>query len=72
MTKTSTIGDVFTKAEIKKAQKLFAKCKPGEFNKRVVAEIVEPAMPRINKATGQENDARYFGYLLEHLLTVKD
>jgi hypothetical protein len=72
MTKTSTIGDVFTKTEIKKAQKLFAKCKPGEFNKRVVAEIVEPAMPRINKATGQENDARYFGYLLEHLLTVKD
>lgn len=67
--KTITISDVFTDAEIKKAQKLFAKCKPGEFNKLVVEQIVQPAMPRINKATGQENDARYFGYMLEHVLT---
>ncbi|MCK1671080.1 hypothetical protein [Bradyrhizobium sp. 150] len=67
--KTITISDVFTDAEIKKAQKLFAKCKPGQFNKLVVEQIVQPAMPRINKATGQENDARYFGYLLEHAIT---
>ena len=26
-------------------------------------------MPRINKATGQENDADYIGYLLEAVLT---
>ena len=62
------IGELFTDRELRAAAKLYAQCQPGEFNRRVVAEIVGPAMPRINKATGQENDARYFGYALEYAL----
>lgn len=62
------IDQIFTASEIKAAIKLYAECKPGEFNKRAVDEIVTPAMPRINKATGQENDPRYLGYALEYAL----
>ena len=63
-----TIGELFTEREINAAVKLYNECKPGEFNKRVVEKIVEPAMARINKVTGQENDPRYFGYLLEFVI----
>jgi hypothetical protein len=68
MTKTIAIGELFTEAELKAATKLYGKCKPGEFNKRVVEQIVKPALPRINKVTGQENDAQYWGYALEFAL----
>jgi hypothetical protein len=69
VTKQISIGELFTAAELKAATKLYGECKPGEFNKRVVKQIVEPALPRINKVTGQENDARYWGYALEFALT---
>jgi hypothetical protein len=60
-----SISQLFTDVEIKAAVKLYAECSPGTFNKRVVEQIVRPAMDRINKATGQENDERYIGYMLE-------
>lgn len=63
--KQVTIAELFTDNEIKAAVKLHAECKPGEFNRRVVEQLVRPIMPRINKATGQENDERYIGYMLE-------
>jgi hypothetical protein len=69
MAKLIAIGEVFTEAELKAATKLFGECKPGEFNKRVIEQIVEPALPRINEVTGQANDARYWGYALEFALT---
>lgn len=68
MTKTITVGELFTATELKAATKLYGKCKPGEFNTRVVEQIVKPALPRINKVTGQANDARYWGYALEFAL----
>jgi hypothetical protein len=64
------IGEIFTMRELRAAGKLYAECKPGEFNRRVVAEIVTPALPRINKTTGQENDARYLGYALEYAFDI--
>jgi hypothetical protein len=67
--KQLNLGDLFTKDEIEAASKLFFECKPGEFNRRVVEQIVQPAMLRINAATGQENDARYMGYLLEYVFS---
>ena len=69
MANTVSLGELFTPAELRAATKLYCECKPGEFNKRVVEQIVEPALPRINKVTGQENDARYWGYALEYALT---
>jgi hypothetical protein len=71
-TNSITISKIFTDAEIERARKLLNECErrpPGLLHKRIVTEIVKPAMPRINKATGQENDADYIGYLLEAVLT---
>jgi hypothetical protein len=31
-------------------------------------KLLEPAMPRIDRVTGQQNDVRYFAYLLEHVV----
>jgi hypothetical protein len=67
MTETVRLGDIFTNAEMKQARKLFLQCRKDgtRFNDCVVTQIVEPAMPRINAVTGQENVARYWGYMLE-------
>lgn len=67
--KQVALGDIFTDEEVERAKELFEECSPGTFNKRVVPEIIEPIMARINKATGQENDPRYVGYMLEYGLT---
>ena len=61
--KQAAIRALFTRAEIRAAAKLLAQCQPGEFSRRVVEEIVQPAMPRISKMT--DHDARYLGYVLE-------
>lgn len=60
-----TIGELFTDAEIERARKVYLTSPPGTFAKRVVEEVVKAAMPRIDRITGQENDATYFGYALE-------
>lgn len=69
---TIKIGELFTEEELKAALKLYRKYQHGEFHERIVKEIVEPALPRINQVTGQENDARYWGYALEYALTQRD
>ena len=61
-----TIGELFTASEIKAAVSLSESCKPGQFNALVVEKVINPALERINKTTGQENDPRYLGYLLEY------
>jgi hypothetical protein len=68
--KTRTLDQLFTAAELNKAIELYEQCrKTGErFNKRCAAEIVEPALARINKTTGQENDASYLAYGIEYAL----
>lgn len=60
------LGDLFTEAEIDRARTLYLRCAPGTFNRIVVEEVVKAAMPRIDRVTGQENDARYMGYALEN------
>lgn len=64
-----SLADLFTEAEIEAASELYDRCSPGTFNKAVVEQIVTPALPRINQVTGQENDARYWGYALEHAIS---
>jgi hypothetical protein len=54
------IGDLFTKKQlddVKKYQNV------ADVEKNIVA----PRMAHINAVTGQENDSKYFSYLLMHL-----
>lgn len=65
MTKQFSIGELFTRDEVKKAAELYSDGK-GQFAERAEKQIVKPAMVRINKVTGQENHPRYMAYALEH------
>lgn len=63
-----TVKDLFTTDEIKQTEKLCA-TNPSEDRASVVSElVVGPALPRINKVTGQENDSKYLAYALLHAL----
>jgi hypothetical protein len=63
-----TIGDIFTDEEIERARTIRDECGAGEFARRFADEVVTPVLPRINAALGQENDARYLAYMVEHAL----
>ncbi len=65
-----SLGSVLTKKEIAQAQNyiLEASAEGESAAARISAEIIEPALERINKKTGQENDARYLGYAIEFAL----
>lgn len=63
-TKHFELGDLFTEAEIEAARTLYLQLPTEQFNRRVVEEVVQAAMPRIDRVTGQQNDARYMGYAL--------
>lgn len=67
-TPTYAITDLFTEDEIKRASELYETSKPGTFNKAVTEQVVRPVIDRINAKTGQENDPRYIGYMIEHVL----
>ncbi|MGY3581783.1 hypothetical protein [Bradyrhizobium sp. USDA 4350] len=67
--KTVSLTDLFTAEELDAAVELYDSCSPGTFNAAVVQKIVQPALPRINQVTGQENDAKYWGYALEHAIS---
>lgn len=66
---TISLSDLFSEDELQAAMELYESSSPGTFNKAVVEKIVQPALSRINKVTGQENDARYWGYALEHVIS---
>lgn len=63
-----TLGDLFTAEELDRAATLRDSCEDHEFASRCASEIVEPVLPRINRATGQENDARYLAYAILNAL----
>ena len=64
----ATIGDLFTPEEIARARALHAEASPGTFARRCAEEVVGPALPRIDRLTGQGNDALYLAYALEFAL----
>lgn len=69
---TITLGELFTTQEIALAAELYKNLKgTGRFARECEACVVAPALPRINQVTGQENNARYWAYALEHALTSK-
>lgn len=63
------LGDLFTDQEIKRAAELFERAQPGTFCTTVVREVITPeVLARIDQRLGQKNDARYWGYALEHAM----
>lgn len=64
-----SIGDLFTEKEIKDALKIW-RTDREQFHHRVMAEIVRPAMPRINQTTRQENLEAYIAYVLEYTIMI--
>ena len=65
MTKTVKLDAIMNKTEMKAAIKLYKTAEHGTFAERCAAEIIRPVLDRINKATGQENDAKYLAYCVE-------
>lgn len=66
--KTIALEDVLTPSEIEQARALYKAESEESFNARIVREIVEPNLDRINKATGQVNHPRFIGYAIEWCL----
>jgi hypothetical protein len=60
------LGDLFDEAELRRLMTtvVVTRRTHGTVNKALVP-LLEPLMPRINQRTGQENDVRYIGYLIE-------
>lgn len=64
-----TIADILTDAEIAQARSLFRELgHTGRFAKTLRKELIESNMARINTNLGQENDAAYLAYAVEHVL----
>ena len=66
MTKTVKLDAIMTKTEMRAAIKLYEIAEDGTFAERCAAEIIRPVLERINKATGQKNDAKYLAYCVEY------
>ena len=60
--KTTTIGAFLTPEEIRLCHTLRSFVPRHEFAATVTKEVIEPVLPRINAALGQEND---LGYMVE-------
>jgi hypothetical protein len=67
-TRTIQLGELFTAEEIDRAYEIWCRWQQRKDRPVPAAEIAEvivaPVLDRINETTGQENDARYLGYLL--------
>lgn len=61
-----TMMQLFTLDELKKAWAIFESASGRERHARLVKEVCEPAIERINKVTGQENLPEYLAYALEY------
>jgi hypothetical protein len=68
--KTIPIGEAFT---LKQAHRLWLDCLEAQqpFHPEAL-KMVTPLMDRINAVTGQENDPRYWAYMLEFVITEYD
>ena len=67
MVSMKTVGDLFNEHELERTVELWRGDR-DVFRSRVQAEVIEPAMPRINAETGQENDPAFLAYVLEYAL----
>lgn len=72
---TIALGDVFNDKDLTRAKSIYNHARvngkhidTGKLHDALRDEVVIPAMERINKATGQANDADYWAYVLEFAL----
>lgn len=61
MTKHVSLQDFLTEDEIGEAIRL-------RIAPKILKQIIAPNLDRINKALGQENDARYLAYVVEYIV----
>ena len=61
--KTVSLTDFLTTEQIEKARKLKSAAK-------IAAQVIEPNIKEINQKLGQENDAKYLGYLCEYIFSL--
>ncbi len=68
----TTVDKFLTNNEIKAAIIAYAKCQNGLDKRRFVdvinQDIITPNLERINVALGQENDAKFLSYAIEHAI----
>ncbi len=66
-TKKLLLGEMFTVEELTKSiQILAAELNHTKAHERLMKEVVEPVIARINETTEQQNDISYIAYLLEY------
>jgi hypothetical protein len=65
--KKFSLSDILTDPEIETCLRMYRDNR-STFHERCLNEIVRPNMERINKALGQENDARYITYAIEYVI----
>lgn len=71
--KQAKVGDFLTDEQIALVFQLWTdKTSAADFREKVLAQVIQPNMAEINRKLGQENDARYLMYALEHMLTRMD
>ena len=61
--KQATLKDFLTDREIRRAMEL-------QNARAICEEIIRPAIARINRALGQENDPMYIAYAVEYALLL--
>lgn len=66
--KQVTMREFLTAEEVDAAVKLYTYHRPA-FHKRCRDEIIKPAIDRINRDLGQENDPDYLVYAIEAVLS---
>ena len=65
------LTDILTDNEIVVATILFVQLRhTGRFAAELDRQIITPNLVRINHQLGQENDARYLAYAVEHILNM--
>jgi len=65
--KTITLSMFLTPGETALARSMFQR-DPHGFADRFCETAIRPNMPRINKALGQENDAKFLAYAVEYIM----
>jgi hypothetical protein len=69
MVRKVRLDDLFNDEELELALTLWRGGREC-FHEQVQVQVVDLALPRINAETGQENDAAYLAYVLEHALCL--
>jgi hypothetical protein len=62
-----TLADFLTKQQIKAVVEIW-RTDNSNFHRRVLEEIVRPAMPDINRKLGQKNVPQFIAYAIEYVM----